>query len=350
MAWKDVLLGTKNFSEGDEYLRFKYVFLMIVMLAGLPVCIPFIVADWMGANTIGRHLYTVESYVALSVVLIGVLRVHPDRFIQVTWLYSLATYLVHMSAFLFVPQDDMRVVWFYALIAGVYILLGQKGGAAIAVLSVVSLVVANRYSSAPLSEKGMGTWIASVVSQSVIFHTYTSRSLSYYKRMRHLSQHDALTGVLNLRAMNEVTDRLIMLGKRRAAPYAVLFIDLDHFKRINDQHGHEAGDLVLKSVARCLSDRIRKSDVLGRIGGEEFLAFLPDTDDAGAIQLAEQLRQDIEVLMPMVDGNRLRVTASIGVTSKRGDQQSLAILQKQADQAMYQAKAAGRNRVTTFAA
>ena len=355
MVWQEWLLGKVDFGEAGEYRQFRFTFLMAVMLAGLPVCIPFIVTDWMGANAIGGHVYTVQAYVALTVVLVAVLRARPALLVQAIWIYSLATYLVHMSAFLLVPQDDMRVVWFYALIAGAYILLGQKGGGAIAVLSVVSLLVANRYSSAPLTSKGMGTWVASVVSQSVIFHVYTSRADSYFRRMhtsnmrlRHMAQHDALTGVLNLRAMTEVPDRLLGLARRQSGRYAVLFVDLDHFKRINDEHGHEAGDTVLKAVASCMSERLRKSDVLGRIGGEEFLAFLPDTDAVGALSLAEALRQDIESLRPLVNQQPLRITASIGVATPSDGLESLSALQKQADQAMYQAKAAGRNRVTVF--
>jgi diguanylate cyclase (GGDEF)-like protein len=311
----------------------------------------------LGTNSIGRHLHTVQAYVVISVVLIAVLRRQKDRFVQITWLYVLASYLVHMSAFLFVPQDELREVWFYSLIVGVYIMLGQKAGAVMALLAAVSLIAANGHSSAPMTERALGTWLASILSLSIIFHAYTSRSLSYYKRMRssnkqlrHLSQHDALTGVMNLRAMNEVTDRLIKLAQRHGHSYAVLFIDLDHFKRINDVHGHEAGDVVLKAVAECLLQRLRTSDVLGRIGGEEFLAFLPDTDEAGALRLAEQLRQDIESLQPKVSSGPLTVTASIGVSINRQDQGSLAALQREADQAMYQAKAAGRNRVTRFAA
>lgn len=197
--------------------------------------------------------------------------------------------------------------------------------------------------------------VASVFSQSVIFHVYTNRADSYFRRMhasnmrlRHMAQHDALTGVLNLRAMTEVTDRLMDLARRQSGRYAVLFVDLDHFKRINDEHGHEAGDNVLKAVASCMNARLRKTDVLGRIGGEEFLAFLPDTDAVGALILAEALRQDIESLMPSVNGQPLRITASIGVATPSDGLESLGTLQKHADQAMYQAKASGRNWVTLF--
>jgi len=141
------------------------------------------------------------------------------------------------------------------------------------------------------------------------------------------------------------------LGTRQSTPYAVLFIDLDHFKRVNDQHGHDAGDAVLKSVAACMARRLRQSDMLGRVGGEEFVAFLPATDTHGAMTLAEALREDIQAAQPqLADGARLEVTASIGVAPGTSVPSTLDELQRRADQAMYRAKAAGRNRVTLFQA
>jgi diguanylate cyclase (GGDEF)-like protein len=129
----------------------------------------------------------------------------------------------------------------------------------------------------------------------------------------------------------------------------VLFIDLDHFKRINDQHGHLAGDRVLQAVALCVQQHLRASDVFGRIGGEEFCVFLPHTDAAGAKQVAEDLRTHIEALMPEIArATHLRVTASIGVTSVGPEDESLQTIQHRADEAMYQAKQQGRNRVSVI--
>jgi len=128
-----------------------------------------------------------------------------------------------------------------------------------------------------------------------------------------MATRDMLTGVLNARAYYEICDSLINLATRNSTPYSVLFIDLDHFKSINDNYGHAAGDIVLRSVANCIQGGLRNSDVMGRIGGEEFSVFLPNTDAIAATQVAEQLRQSIEVLMPSFGDRQLKITASIGV-------------------------------------
>jgi diguanylate cyclase (GGDEF)-like protein len=127
-----------------------------------------------------------------------------------------------------------------------------------------------------------------------------------------------------------------------------LFIDLDHFKMINDQYGHASGDEVLRVVAQTLGQSIRGSDLLGRIGGEEFSIFLPNTHAQGALKVAENLRLAIEACEPLVQGQRLRITASIGVAIKRYADQSMHSIQQQADEAMYRAKREGRNRVSFF--
>lgn len=349
--------GDVSFGEDEEFLQFKYTFLMVLMLVGMPFSALFVALDWLGINSIGGlHRVSVQAYVIGSAVLIALLRGHKERYVAVAWGYALASYLVHTSGFLNVPEDELRLVWFCSLVAGTYILLGRAAGWAMFVLTVATVVGGNAYQPNAFTSRGMGTFVASLLSLSVFFHAYTTRLVSFDRRMtdsrrqlRHLARHDSLTGVLNVRATTELCESLIQLSARRHTAYAVLFIDLDHFKQINDTYGHDAGDLVLKSVANCLKQRLRKSDVLGRMGGEEFMAFLPDTDSRGATQLAQQLRADIEGLFPEFNGQRLKVTASIGVSTHQGDPGSLAALLREADQAMYQAKAAGRNRVTVFA-
>jgi len=123
---------------------------------------------------------------------------------------------------------------------------------------------------------------------------------------------------------------------------------LDPFKRINDTHGHAAGDEVLRVVAKTLGERLRGSDLLGRIGGEEFSVFLPDTPLQGAVQLAENLRLAVEQCCPDIGSTTLAITASIGVATRSHSAQSMDAIQQYADQAMYEAKKAGRNRVSTL--
>jgi diguanylate cyclase (GGDEF)-like protein len=166
-----------------------------------------------------------------------------------------------------------------------------------------------------------------------------------------MAMHDPLTGVLNARAYYQTCDGLLLQLQRSGQDYAVLFVDLDHFKRVNDTHGHAAGDQVLKAAASCIGRNLRSSDWLGRVGGEEFSVFLPDTSLEAALQVAEKIRRSLELMeIPLEHGTLLRVTASLGVAARHPTLRNLAQLQAQADCAMYEAKKSGRNRVTAFAA
>jgi diguanylate cyclase (GGDEF)-like protein len=241
------------------------------------------------------------------------------------------------------------------LFGSVYILLGQKAGMVISVLTVFGLAIGNSYLSNPYSPNAIATGLVSLTYLAIFFHVYGSRSISYFSRMRdanrslhELASHDMLTSLLNARTYYQKCDALISLAEREQTPFSVLFIDLDHFKSINDTHGHDAGDIVLKAVAACLKQSIRQSDEIGRIGGEEFSIFLPNTNLAGARQLAETIRQAVEALMPDIGQHRLKITASIGVADNNNQHKSMRAIQQSADAAMYVAKASGRNRVSCF--
>lgn len=175
---------------------------------------------------------------------------------------------------------------------------------------------------------------------------YAAQLKESNEKLTYLASHDPLTGVLNARTFYEVCDSMMSVAHRDNKPFSVLFVDLDHFKKVNDTYGHDAGDIVLKSVAACMTGTSRECDVYGRIGGEEFSVYLPGTDREGAMFLAEKLRVNIEQLMPVIDGKPLKVTASIGVASNLPHHHSISDIQRDADHAMYHAKKEGRNRVS----
>jgi diguanylate cyclase (GGDEF)-like protein len=151
---------------------------------------------------------------------------------------------------------------------------------------------------------------------------------------------DALTGMFNRRAFAERGWQAIRLCERDARPVSTLLIDVDFFKKINDTHGHGAGDLVLKQIGKLLDAQFRKSDVCGRLGGEEFAVLLADTDAVAATALADKFRQAVAASSIPWQADTLGVTVSIGVACGSYDLESLL---HRADMAMYQAKASGRN-------
>lgn len=157
---------------------------------------------------------------------------------------------------------------------------------------------------------------------------------------------DPLTGTANRRALISALDRDVGRAVRTREPLAVMVVDIDHFKRVNDQYGHLAGDQVLCSVVEVLRERVRAQDLVGRYGGEEFMVLLPDTTQAGAMQLAQQLCRAVEASRCRVDGTEIAVTVSIGVFGGRLEpSDSWDMLIAAADRALYRAKDKGRNRV-----
>jgi diguanylate cyclase (GGDEF)-like protein len=169
------------------------------------------------------------------------------------------------------------------------------------------------------------------------------------RALRALAMIDSLTGVFNRRAFMERAEKEYAIARRNKTALALLMIDIDFFKRINDQYGHPTGDDVLVDVAQILETRLRKQDTLGRYGGEEFCILLPATDEAGARIVAETLRKAVAETPLATERGSIAATISIGVTAcpescSERDQGFYKLLDD-ADAALYQAKHEGRNRV-----
>lgn len=168
------------------------------------------------------------------------------------------------------------------------------------------------------------------------------------QRMRTLASTDALTGLPNRRALLEQGERELARAVRYDRPFTLMLLDVDHFKRVNDQFGHATGDRVLQAIGQCGRQALRALDTLGRFGGEEFLVLLPETDAAGALILAERLRTGAQACGDGRDdaGNTVAFTISIGIAGRGAAQpETLAALISRADAALYRAKTNGRNRV-----
>ena len=166
------------------------------------------------------------------------------------------------------------------------------------------------------------------------------------EQIRQLATHDDLTGLLNRRAMLDRMQLEQRRSLRSGSPLLIAQLDIDHFKVVNDTHGHAAGDLVLQSFADTVRRNVRDTDVLARWGGEEFVLLLCDTPAADAVALMERLRQAVQAMqvpVPQGDGP-ITVTVSIGL-ARHTPADPLAGTLERADQALYAAKAAGRNRV-----
>lgn len=181
--------------------------------------------------------------------------------------------------------------------------------------------------------------------ENFIYHlVYPLRNAISYQKALRAAQMDALTGINNRAAMDRSLDREVELSHRHDNPLSLLIIDIDHFKRVNDSHGHSAGDAILKSMASCIKETMRTSDMLFRYGGEEFALLLSGTDIEGARQVGERIRNAVQTYPFVFDGKELEISVSIGVADL-GRRDSPSRLFDRADAALYQAKKSGRNQV-----
>jgi two-component system, cell cycle response regulator len=175
------------------------------------------------------------------------------------------------------------------------------------------------------------------------FTELNSKLLATQAILAEQARTDALTGIMNRRAILERLSEEMARMQRDATCLGVGMIDIDHFKRINDAHGHAAGDCVLREVVARASSATRPYDSFGRFGGEEFLTVVPACPDAEVVSVLERVRSAVCDSPVEVEGHQVRITVSIGGAMSRGE--SVDALIRSADDALYQAKAAGRNRV-----
>ncbi len=169
--------------------------------------------------------------------------------------------------------------------------------------------------------------------------------------IRHLYERatkDSLTGLYNRTSLMDRLGREVARHQRYGRDLSVVVMDLDHFKKVNDTYGHGAGDAVLRVVGEAIRQCLRSSDLAARVGGEEFVVALPETDQSRARNIAEKIRKRIASLDVSFEKSRLHITASLGVATAQKGPVSLELLLKRADEACYKAKRSGRNRIRVY--
>ncbi len=355
---KSMTDSDEDFRAENDYFHFRFHLLRVSLWVAIIFSAALILADWLGLNKQASiHLTSIEIFFLSDVTLSIYLGTRKNRFTTVALLFFTAWFLVNVSALYFLTNNEFRAIWFFILILVAYTILGLSAGLLATILSFITLIVANQFLLAPFSSNTMVTMLFVLCASSAFLYSYTRRFAIYRQnlkevnnKLRDLARHDPLTGTFNARAFYEKAELISQLSLRSKTTFSMLFMDIDHFKLINDRYGHEVGDIVLQEFVGCLVANIRETDLLGRIGGEEFLLLLPGTKLDGAKQLAEKLRQKVENLIPIIGEKKVPFTTSIGIAVSQDGQDTITFLKQEADQAMYQSKAQGRNRVTILSA
>ncbi len=289
-----------------------------------------------------QYLAPIALTVLMTAVLIDDL---PGRFVWGGLIYGFQMVLI-ARALISDPETRIGRAWRLLFAGTVLIVL---------VLGLRAVVALSGHGELAQPQGGIALHPVQIVSFIAIMATALIGTIGFVlmvkertdREILHLAMTDSLTQVPNRLALMQQAEHA--LARRSGLPLALLMVDVDHFKRINDSLGHPAGDEALRAVARLLTGRLRRQDILGRYGGEEFCVLAPDTDGDGAFRLAEALRETVAATKLVTEQGELQVTVSIGYAlCPAGTERALKDLMAEADAALYAAKRAGRNRVVNF--
>ena len=264
----------------------------------------------------------------------------PTEHLLVALFIVLAAYLVFPNRFVTMVRLGIAGSLGYAVVVSVFLAPDMR----LVTLVVEGLVVANVFGAITahrlhISKRGE-------YRRFIAQRDLTERLKTLNVELEALATTDSLTGINNRRNFFNLAADEIARAKRYQRPLTALMIDIDRFKNVNDKHGHAVGDMVLKAIAQACITTLRETDVLGRLGGEEFAILLPETEDGR--EQADRLRRTIERMRTALDdGTDLNVTVSIGVAATRPEDATIDDVLGRADEALYQAKQRGRNCVAT---
>ena len=256
----------------------------------------------------------------------------------------------------FTGQINSPLLNLYLLPVIASALIFGKLPTAIKVGGIIACLMFFSYNPSSKSPFEMPFWAELLaLSAPIVLVAYITTMLSgdiryAVDKIKQVSDTDELTGTYNMRAFSSMLQRSFRQSVRYGHAMSIVMVDSDNLKQINDTYGHEAGNRLLQHLVRCIREQLRGSDVMARFGGDEFIVLLPETNNKGAMEMAERIRKSIEVSRFDVRGGDTNTTASLGVSSYPEDGGNLDVILDKADKAMYRAKQLGRNRVMAYAA
>ena len=352
MNLNNFLYSGFKFGGDEDLLQFKFkmlnsIFIIIAFFSAL-----FGLLSDLGINDIG-HIHSKVDYVYsfLTVMLIFFLRLSKENYTLTVHSLLIISLLTFTSALVFVPQDEFRIIWFYLLILVAYMISDKTSGILYTLASIIIISTVNFFIDLQLSQIAINSGILGLIIGSFLSYTYTNKITNYENSLKQqntslsvLASTDYLTGIMNRRMFNEISERYFHTAQKGDLNLTLLLLDLDHFKKINDTYGHQAGDKLLVSFVKTIEKILRKSDIFARIGGEEFAILLSQVERKDAFNLAEKIRHEVENITIQCEGKNIFVRTSIGITQTGETDDSFDDVFSRADFALYKAKKAGRNR------
>ena len=352
MNLNNFLYSGFKFTEEEDLLQFKFkmlnsIFIIVAFFSAL-----FGLLSDLGINDIGPiHSKVDYIYSFLTIMLILFLRFSKKNYSLTAHSLLIISLMTFTSALVFVPQDEFRMIWFYLLVFVAYIISGKMSGLLCTLASITIILSVNFFIDLQLSQVAINSGILGLIIGSFLSYIYTDKITNYENSLKQqnsslsvLASTDYLTGIMNRRMFNEISEHYFKTAQKNGLTLTLLLLDLDHFKKVNDTYGHQAGDQLLKRFVATLERILNKSDIFARIGGEEFAILLSQVNSNDAYILAERIRNEIENDFITYEGQDIRVTISIGISDMRETDTVFENIFSRADMALYRAKHEGRNK------
>ena len=324
-AWRYILRSESRRKSVEHYLP---VFLSVAGALGV---LPFAVMRFMNGEWI---IGLVDSVIITGFLVLGIF-VYRTRNVRIAG-YAISVLCVGGVLTSVYVDGPQQILWAFPAIIAVFYLLRPNEAVLFALVLVFSLIPALLPSDDAFRTTSS---LITLIVTSAFAYAFALITQRQRIKLMQMATKDPLTGAGNRRALENKLRHAVNVYKRTNVAVSMLLIDLDHFKKVNDRHGHAAGDEILRSVTEIINLRIRVTDSLYRIGGEEFVVILDGQDLHRAAHLAEQLRTLIEANELVPDQS---VTISIGVAELKGGESGFDWLHR-ADEALYRAKRSGRN-------
>lgn len=342
-----------EFEPDETLLKFKFRLLNSCLLVAIVFSFLVGLLHDLGLHDTGQFHSRVNYALSISsVVLIFWLRQSRNNFSKVSLALVAACLLTFTSALIFVEEDQFRIIWFYIVVFVAYTVIGNRAGVITTLISITIIFLCYLIFDLGLTRTTLQGALIGLVISSLLASIHVRKIadfetvlLNKNRELEVLATIDGLTGVMNKRMFNEMATKYLEAAFRNQKPLAFLYLDLDHFKKVNDQHGHQVGDIMLIKFTDIVGKCLRKSDLLGRVGGEEFAVALFETDLESACSVAEKIRLKVEDASYQYDDKLVKMTTSIGLSQIESETDSLESIQKRADTALYKAKESGRNRI-----
>ena len=333
--------GPSGLEEADHRLLMRLIFVCTGVTLGV-FCILQSLA--------GNYWLAIAEAAACGLLLWASHRLKRVRHL-VPWIfaYLIPTFCFILYIIVMPKASASAFVWVYLMPVMAYLLLGQWRGFLLSVpfmlLATLMYLYMNhlRLDAPGLIDIGNGIFCGVLVL--AFMHLYEGRRADAYKQLRRLALTDTLTGVASRESFQRALQRCIQEAARYDTRLVLVVLDVDHFKLINDQWGHEAGDKALQHLCKCLRHRLRATDLIGRLGGEEFGILLPFTDRFDAQPLVEALCQEVARRPLEYGGQHIPLSATFGLAEWPTDGLDADELYRCTDRRLYRGKAEGRNRL-----